>query len=126
MTDLKRSPYTGRPVDEWLDYEIELHDADGDDIGNVVEVNPDFIVCQTSSGFLGLGEPRLYFIPRAQVMREDENDWYISIDKDQLESMNWRQAPTSSAWAEGWGTRMDETFGRGQTRIRRYEEDLDV
>jgi uncharacterized protein (TIGR02271 family) len=125
MTDVKRSPYTGRPVEEWLDREIVLHDADGDEIGNVVEINPDFIVCQANTGFLGLGEPRIYFIPRAQIGREDDNDWYINIDKDQIESMSWRQAPTSSAWATDWhDTNIRQKFGRGQTKIRRYEEDL--
>ena len=39
MVQQTTSPYTGRPITEWYDYEIELHDADGDEIGNVVEVN---------------------------------------------------------------------------------------
>ena len=127
MTEQQISPYTGRPIAEWLDYEIELHDVDGDEIGNVVEVNPDFIVVQASTGFLGLGEPRIYFVPRSHVSREDEDDWYLSIDKDEIESMNWLQAPTESEWSTEWSEgRAEVGKGRGQTRIRRYADDLEV
>jgi uncharacterized protein (TIGR02271 family) len=127
-TDSNVSPYTGRPISEWLDEDIELHDADGDEIGNVVEINPDFLVVQTSSGFLGLGEPRYYYVPRSYIAREDDDDWYLSIDKDQFESMNWQQPPTESAWSNDWteGRATEDLGGRGQTRLRRYEEDVDV
>ena len=126
-TESKVSPYTGRPIDEWLDKEIELHDADGDEIGNVVEINPDFIVAQASTGFLGLGEPRIYFIPRSYVDREEGDDWYLSIDKDEIESMGWTQAPGELAWSQDWQEgRVDTETGRGQTRLRRYEEDVEV
>jgi uncharacterized protein (TIGR02271 family) len=124
-TDSNVSPYTGRPITEWLDEEIELRDADGDEIGNVVEINPDFLVVQVPSGFLGLGEPRNYFVPRSYVAREDGDDWYLSIDKDQLESNNWRNAPTESAWSTEWNEGRMES-GRGQTMLRRYEEEVDV
>jgi len=121
------SPYTGRPVEEFYDYEIELHDEDGDQIGNVVEVNPDFIVVQASTGFLGLGEPRTYFIPRDQVVREDEGDWYLSIDKDEIEAMNWLAAPTSSRYAEQWTEGRATDYEKSdRTRLIRYEEDVEV
>ena len=129
MTTEQVSPYTGRPIDEWLDEEIELHDADGDEIGNIVEINPDFVVAESDGGFLGLGERRVYFIPRDQIEREDGDDWYLAIDKDQLEGMNWTQAPTSSAWSSEWGSgadSLDSMERRDGTRLRRYEEDLDV
>jgi len=127
MTEQRVSQYTGRPIAEWLDQDIELHDADGDDIGNVVEINPDFIVVEATTGFLGLGEPRVYFVPRNHIAREDDDDWYLSIDKDQIESMSWHQAPAQSAWSQDWqsGRAMQE-IGTGRTRLRRYEEDLDV
>ena len=129
MTDSYVSPYTGRPINEWLDEDIELHDADGDEIGNVVEINPDFIVAETSTGFLGLGEPKTFFIPHNYISRKDGDDWYLSIDKDELEGMNWSEAPNESAWATDWREGRVETdeneSGRGQTRIRRYEEDLE-
>jgi len=125
MTEV--SPYTGRPITEYLDDEIKLYDSAGDKIGNVVEVNPDFLVVQTTSGFLGLGEPKTYFVPRNFIVREDDDDWYLSVDKDQLESQNWNSAPTESAWSSDWGE-SNETSQRedGRTRLRRYEEDLNV
>ncbi len=126
-TEQQTSPYTGRQITEWLDEDIELHDADGDEIGKVVEVNPDFIVVETSTGFLGLGEPKVYFVPRGQVAREEGDDWYLSIDKDELEGMNWSQAPGDSDWSTEWREgRLSADTGRGQTRIRRYEEELEV
>jgi uncharacterized protein (TIGR02271 family) len=120
------SPYTGRPVDEWLTEEIELHDSDGDEIGKVVEINPDFIVAESDGGFLGLGEKRVYYIPRDQVTREDEDDWYLAVDKDQLESMGWTQAPTQSAWSQDYQSGYENVDRRGGTRIRRCEEDLEA
>jgi hypothetical protein len=128
MRDTQRSPYTGRPVDEWLTQEIELHDADGDEIGKVVEINPDFIVAESDGGFLGLGERRTYYIPRDQVMREDEDDWYLNIDKDDIESRGWTQPPTESAWSQDYDRdrTAETTERRGGTRIRRYEEDLEA
>ena len=132
MRNANTSPYTGRPVEEWYDYEIELHDADGDKIGDVVEVNPDFVVVQASTGFLGLGEPRTYFVPRDQIAREDEDDWYLSIDKDDIESMSWTGTPSDSRYAEQWSENRVTDYEtrdeaqRGRTRLVRYEEDLDV
>jgi uncharacterized protein (TIGR02271 family) len=128
----QRSPYTGRPVDEWLTQEIKLHDADGDDIGQVVEINPDFVVAESDGGFLGLGEQRTYYIPRDQISREDEDDWYLNIDKDDIESRGWDQPPSQSAWSQDHDRTGGERMGgeradrRGGTRIRRYEEDLEA
>jgi len=125
MTEQKVSPFTGRPIIEWIDDEIGLHDTDGDDIGNVVEINPDFVVTYANTGFLGLGEPRVYFVPRQFIGRMDDDDWYLTIDKDQIETMNWRGAPGVSPWSDEWEEgRMayDLHPWRGQTRVRRYEE----
>jgi len=131
MRDTQTSPYTGRPVVDSYDYEIKLRDADGDKIGDVVEVNPDFIVCESDGGFLGLGERRRYFIPRNYIAREDRDDWYLSVDKDEIESRNWTNAPTDSSWGSEWsgGEYTGDTTttnAEGRTRLRRYEEDVDV
>lgn len=128
MADVQRSPYTGRPVDEWLDREIQLKDADGDDIGKVVEINPDYVVAESDGGFLGLGERRTYYIPRDQVMREDEDEWYLNIDKDEIESKGWLQPPTESTWSQDrdMGETAQPEGRRGGTRIRRYEEELEA
>ncbi len=123
------SPYTGRPIDQWLTEEIELHDADGDEIGDIVEVNPDFVVAESDGGFLGLGERRIYYVPRSYVTREEGDDWYLSIDKDEVEAMDWRQPPSESAWSQEWSqgeASLDTMDRQGGTRIRRYEEELDV
>jgi len=123
-------------VDEYLQDDIKLQDANGDKVGDVVEVNPDFIVVEAASGFLGLGEKRYYFVPRSYISREDSDTWFLSIGKDQIESMNWTTAPTGSQWSNDWRTgeytgTTDQTTGQtdttqGRTRLRRYEEDVDV
>jgi uncharacterized protein (TIGR02271 family) len=128
-TDTATSPYTGRPITEWLDDDIEVYDADGDKIGNAVEVNPDFIVIQAPSGFLGLGEPKYYYVSRSYVQREDEDDWYLSVDKDRLHEQEYQMAPAESAWTADWREgdyTGEERLTEGRTRLRRYEEDVDV
>ena len=125
MTQPFTSPFTGRPVIEWIDSELALHDSEGSDVGNVVEINPDFVVTYANAGFLGLGEPRVYFIPREFIGRIENDDWYLTVDKDQLEAMGWRAAPNTSPWSDDWAEgemAYDLHPWRGQTRVRRYEE----
>jgi hypothetical protein len=125
MTQPFTSPFTGRPVIEWIDSELALHDSEGSDVGNVVEINPDFVVTYANAGFLGLGEPRVYFIPREFIGRIENDDWYLTVDKDQLEAMGWRAAPNTSPWSDDWSEgemAYDLHPWRGQTRVRRYEE----
>ena len=63
----------------------------------------------------------------SHLSREEEDAWYLEIDKDQLESMNWSNAPTDSTWTnESADTGTDYAAQEGRTRLRRYEEDLDV
>jgi uncharacterized protein (TIGR02271 family) len=127
------SPITGRPIVDWFDEPYTLRDADGDKIGDIVEVNPDFSVAETDGGFLGLGERRRYFIPRNYIQSSDGSDWYLSIDKDQIENMNWSNAPTESTWgteewqrryASGWASEATPREGEGRMRMLRYEEQL--
>ena len=127
MANRQRSRSTGRPVDEWLDQDIELHDADGDDIGKVVEINPDFIVAESDGGFLGLGERRTYYIPREQVMRQEERHWYLHVDRDDIVMMGWTAPPAQSAWSQDHDDieTAEPAARRGGTRIRRYEEELE-
>ncbi|CAN5120338.1 hypothetical protein BH24CHL7_BH24CHL7_10170 [soil metagenome] len=120
MSDVQRSPYTGRPVDAWLTEDLELHDAEGDEVGRVMEINPDFIVAETGAGFLGLGERHLYYVPRDQVSRADDGDWYLAIEKDQLEWAGWTQAPAESAWSQEWEEGAAPVQRSVGTRIRRY------
>lgn len=128
MRNLETSPYTGRPIDEWLDRDIDLYDVDGDKVGDVVEVNPDFIVAESDGGFLGLGERRTYYVPRDRVSSKNEDSWYLDIDKDEIETMNWTAAPSRSDWSADWQTNAPPWRDEHQTgtRLRRYEEDLEA
>ena len=125
MTEPFASPNVGRPMIEWIDSEIALHDSNAHEIGNIVEVNPDFVVTYANSALLGMGEPRVYFVPREFIGRIEEDDWYLTIDNAQIELMSWATAPDTSPWSDDW-TADQKAYDlhpwRGQTRIRRYEE----
>jgi uncharacterized protein (TIGR02271 family) len=122
----ERSPYSGQPVVGWLDEQVELKDADGEDIGDVLEVNPDFLIVETKTGFLGLGEKRTYYVPRSAVAREDGDDWHLGIRRDELESMGWRERPSASAHTIPAYERGAGEAREGRTRIIRYEEELEA
>jgi uncharacterized protein (TIGR02271 family) len=130
MTQQQTSQYTGRPIVDWLDHRITLRDVDGDKVGDVVEVNPDFLIAETDGGFLGLGEHELYYVPRQYVAREDTEDWFLSITKDQARDLDWREAPAQSSYTGGdWRAEYDaDTSVRdgdtGRTRLVTHEEEL--
>ena len=128
------SPYSGRPVIEWYDEPYRLKDADGDTIGDIVEINPDFLVVESDGGFLGLGERRQYFIPRGKVAHADGDDWYLAIDKDDVEAMGWSAPPATSDfvtddWQQRYGTGDRLPAGeapQGRMRMVRFEEELEA
>ncbi|CAN5740082.1 hypothetical protein BH23CHL8_BH23CHL8_12830 [soil metagenome] len=128
------SPYSGRPIVDWYEEPYTLKDADGDTIGDIVEVNPDFLVVESDGGFLGLGEKRQYFIPRGKIAHADGNDWYLAIDKDDVEAMGWTDAPTTSDFAtEDWQERYGysdeaavDAAPQGRMRLVRFEEELEA
>lgn len=129
----QRSTYSGRPIVDDLDETYTLYDADGDKIGDIVEVNPDFVLAESDGGFLGLGERRTYYVPRTHIAREVGADWYLTIDKDDIEAMGWTAAPTSSAFASeewlteyGYGAEARVAPEPGRTRMIRFEEDLEA
>src|SRR5262245_12854533 len=122
------SPYTGRPITEWID-PIRLEDVDGDKVGEIVEVNPDFVVVKEGHW---LAEDEYYYVPRSQIT-EGTDSWSLTIDKDDLEKRytdQYAQPPQDSTWSEDTyrsGQPLDrdgtgDTYGR--TRLRRYEEQL--
>jgi uncharacterized protein (TIGR02271 family) len=123
----QRSQYTGRPIVEWLDDTYTLLDRDGDRIGEIVEVNPDLIVAESDGGFLGLGERRTHYLPRTEIARATGTEWYLGIDKDEIESRGWTTMPTSSQFTADWwkryGGRPEVTDPGGMRRVR-FEEDL--
>jgi uncharacterized protein (TIGR02271 family) len=125
-------PYTDAdPIIDWADRKYTLRDASGDKIGELVEVNPDYVIAETDGGFLGLGEHRRYYVPRSAVTERDGTDWYLSITKEQIESMDWREPPTASRfatdeWRQQAGVTKTTSAGAdvGRTRLVRYEEEL--
>ena len=123
------SPYTGRPIVEWFDDTYTLRDRDGDKVGDIVEINPDFIVAESDGGFLGLGERRTYYVPRGHLASSEGSDWYLDIDKDQIEDMNWSSAPTDSTSSPAeWQVEdgyVPDAPREGAMRMVRYEEDLE-
>ena len=137
----ERSDYSGRPIVGYAEDQYTLKDSDGDEIGDIVEVNPDFIIVESSGGFLGLGEQRTYYVPRSAISREEGTDWYANVRKDDLDTMGWTDAPSGSSYAqqdyasygdEGVATQtasvdttdVQPTPRREGTRLVRHEEEL--
>lgn len=121
------SPYSGLPIVEWFDEKITLRDVSGDKIGELVEINPDYLIAESDGGFLGLGERHHYYVPRHYVAREDGGDWYLSASKSEIESLDWRQPPAQSSYAGGdWRQEADTQAGTRaeRTRIVTHEERL--
>ena len=128
MTQTQRQ-LIDRPVSfEWAGQLYELRDIDGDKIGDVVEVNPDYLVAQTHGGFLGLGERRLYYVPVSAVNRDPEGHYRVSVDKDDVETMAWGQPPSESDWsASEWRSRLRGEYDEDRTdatRLIGWEEEL--
>jgi hypothetical protein len=116
-----------QPAIDWIDGEIQLRDVDGDDVGRIVEINPDFIVTYAHSGPLGLGEARAYFVPRQLVGPMQDDGWTLTIDRGQITQMDLLAPPAASAWSEDWmgsETAYELHPWRGQTRVRSYAEPL--
>lgn len=118
-----RSPYSGREVTDYLEGDYRLYAADGDEVGKIVEVNEDFIVVERGGGMLGFGEKQNLYVPREQIAREESTDWYLHIDADQIDTMDWTEPPTRSA---DIGETRDVGTTREGTRLTRYEEDLEA
>jgi uncharacterized protein (TIGR02271 family) len=122
------SPYTGQPIVEWFDEPYRLKDSKGDAVGDIVEVNAEFIVVEADRGFLGLGEQRTYYIPRTYIAREDATVWYLTIDKDEIGGLAFTSPPTDSRYAD-WDRHYGdgaETTDQGRMRMVRFEEDLEA
>ncbi len=111
---------------------VDLYASDGDRIGHVDELNPDFVIV-SDSDYFGDGT----YIPRSAVSRSDENGVYLNVARDQLESQGWGTDP--SAYGDSYSTdstlleqreqsgRADawtETGTQDDQRIERVEEDL--
>lgn len=130
---MSNMPYADQdPTVDWADRRYTLRDVSGEKIGELIEVNPDYVIAETDGGFLGLGERRQYYVPRDAVREQDGTEWYLSITKDQLERQPWTEPPTTSQYATaGWRTSAgyDDASAAAagstdRTRLVRYEEEL--
>jgi uncharacterized protein (TIGR02271 family) len=126
-----RSPYSGRPVVDWLEDDYHLRDSTGDEIGDILEINPDFIVVEGGGGLLS--SKQTWYVPRPDIMREDGTDWYLGITKDEFEARDWSVPPARSEFAQGvadYGRepRVEGVEGKRHegTRLLRYEEDVEA
>jgi uncharacterized protein (TIGR02271 family) len=127
MTDT-RSP-SGRPVVDVIEEGLELYSSDGEKLGHIDEINPEFFV--VSAGFLGRKQ---MYLPRSAEERTDGNKVFLNLSRDDIEAQDWSQSGDSE-----WGQSSSEYEGPrpGQqsaakgdqmssqgTRVRRYEEEL--
>jgi uncharacterized protein (TIGR02271 family) len=124
------------PTVDWSEQGYELYDADGDKVGDIIEVNPDYLLVQYEKGLLemlGLEDPSTMYVPRSAIAREDGERWFLNIEKDRLEEQQaWTEHPAGSRYGEYCAPADAEEYratdegGSRRTRLVRYEEDLDV
>ena len=131
--------------EDWSEQGYELYDASGDKVGDILEINPEYLIVKLDGGlleFLGLSESRTLYVPRDAIAREDGERWFLNIEKDQLEAQqSWTSQPATGYYetddserldraddyeARDEGAHGDESTYGGRTRLVRYEEELDV
>lgn len=67
----------------------------GDKIGSVSDVGPDYL--HVSTGFLGLGQD--LYIPFEAITRVQGHDIYLDVTKDEIHNRNWSHKPSDPARA---------------------------
>ena len=120
MTD-QRSP-SGRPVVDVIEEGLELYSSDGEKLGHIDEINPEFFV--VSAGFLGRKQ---MYLPRSAEERTDGNKVYLNLSRDDIEAQDWSEGADSdwaSSSSEYEGPRPGQEASAQGTRVRRYEEEL--
>jgi uncharacterized protein (TIGR02271 family) len=121
-----RSP-SGRPVVDVIEEGLELYSSDGEKVGHIDEINPEFFV--VSAGFLGRKQ---MYLPRSAEERTDGNKVYLNLSRDDIESKDWSDGTysesshdTSEYEGPRPGTSASAQATEGSTtRVRRYEEEL--
>ena len=114
----ERSPYSGREVVGELG-EVDLYSSDDEKVGRILEVNPQFIVVERGGGFLSSPEP--FFIPRDQIGSEDGDRWYLTVAKDQIDTIGWDERPADytgqhGSTTEGTSTGDEQLMDTDQVR----------
>ena len=66
--------------------------SDGDKVGNIVAVQPNYIVVEKGFFF-----PTDYYIPTSAVASYDEGRVYLNVTKDAALNQGWDQQPTTDA-----------------------------
>jgi uncharacterized protein (TIGR02271 family) len=87
----ERSEYSGREVVDVIEGGVELYTADGDRVGDVLEISPEFLVVD---GGMFDGER---FISRSAVERTEGNSYYLNVGRDQLDSIAFTERPGSGS-----------------------------
>jgi uncharacterized protein (TIGR02271 family) len=122
----ERSPYSGREIVGELG-EIDLYANDGEKIGRILEVNPQFLVVERGGFLSGRSE---FFIAREYVASESGDRWTLSVGKDELDSIGSDERPemradTQQGSTEERAASPRTTEGDRQT-IQVHEEELEA
>ena len=90
----------------------DVYGSDGDKVGSVVAVQPNYIVVEKGFFF-----PTDYYIPTRAVANVADDDVYLTVTKEEALNQTWDQLPTA-------GYAADTTTGAEQTRVPVYEEEV--
>jgi hypothetical protein len=112
-----------RPIIEWHAESYTLRDKDGRRIGDILEVNPEFIVAKSGSWF-GSGRSHVHYVPRTCVADAVGSDWRLSVSSDELEALGFLLPPTGSPFTTDlWQSRdggVIEFPSQGRMRVIRF------
>ncbi len=72
----------------------EVYGSDGEKVGSVVAVQPNYIVVEKGFFF-----PTDYYIPTSAVASYDEGRVYLGVTKDEALNQGWDAEPTADAYA---------------------------
>jgi len=70
-----------------------VYAADGDKVGKVVAVDPNYIVVEK-----GLFFPTDYYVPTSAIASATEDDLYLTVSKDEALNSGWNGRPGEATW----------------------------
>lgn len=103
----ERSPYSGAEVINET-APIDLYSNDDEKVGRILEVNPQFLVVERGGFLSGKSE---FFISREYVASESGDRWYLSVGKDELDTIGTDERPemrTDASSMDGQDTDMQQ------------------